>query len=105
MLLHPFHYRFHMPELFPVHCLVCCLADSQVIHDNLGVQFIHGHCGRKNPASHIGNLSQFQKPLDGTVLPVQAVKDREYHIHSDLADRISVHKEDALLRGVRQQKG
>ena len=105
MLLHPFHHRFHMHKLFPVHCLVCCLAHSQVLHDNLGVQFIHRHRGGKDPAAHIRYLSQFQKPLDGTVLPVQPVKDREHHIHPDLADRISVHEEDALLRRVRQQEG
>ena len=92
MLLNPVHHLFHVLQLFPVNRFISGLADSQVRHNDLGVQFIHGNSRSQDAAAHIGDPGQFQKPLDRAVLAVQPVKDREHDIHPHLFHLVSIHK-------------
>src|SRR5690606_24069444 len=52
------------------------LLGKHLFHHDL----VHPHRRRENPRPHIGNLGQFQQPLNRAVFPVRSVKHGEHHV-------------------------
>jgi len=67
------------------------------------MRFVDRYRGSENAAADVRDLRKLKDSLYGSVLTVETVKDREYHIHRNLLKRSVLCDDQAFLLCVRRQ--
>ena len=83
---------------------IACLLDADAVHKPLGQRFVHGVGRGRHAASHIGNVQHFKQTLDGSVLAVFSVENREEQIGFYVAADTVFHRKKSTVLAARGEK-
>ena len=72
-------------------------VDAGGCQDGLGEVLVHGDGGGGHAAAHVAHAGHLEEALDGAVLAVAAMQEREHEVH--VAEVL--HADDARVRGIR----